>query len=67
MRTSTSSTVAQDGDERCEDVSKSSLTQKRMQECLGFFVRVWLVNNVSFILGWAAMPKVVLSEPPVSN
>ena len=60
MRASTSSTVGQDGDERWEGVSKSSMTQKRMQECL-------VGDLVPFILGWAAMPKVVLSEPPVGN
>ena len=50
MRASTSSTVAQDGDERWEGVSKSSMTQKHMQECLGFFVRVWLV--IMFRSSW---------------
>jgi hypothetical protein len=54
--------VAQDGDERWEGVSNSTLTQKRMQERFGFFVR----DSWSLILGWA-MPKEMLSEPPVSN
>jgi hypothetical protein len=54
--------VAQDGDERWEGVSNSTLTQKRMQERFGFFV--W--DSWSLILGWA-MPKEMLSEPPVSN
>ena len=57
--------VARNGDEGWESISKSALTQKHMQECIGFFVRVWSVI-VPPIWGWA-MPKVVLSEPLIIN